>query len=37
MDDLTWGLVKMAYGFFKKVVVADRLALFVDPVYADLG
>ncbi|MBK7288369.1 MAG: MBOAT family protein [Flavobacteriales bacterium] len=37
MDDLRSGLVKMAYGFFKKVVVADRLALFVDPVYADLG
>jgi D-alanyl-lipoteichoic acid acyltransferase DltB (MBOAT superfamily) len=27
------GLFRIACGFFKKVVIADRLALFVDPVY----
>ena len=27
------GLFRIALGFFKKVVIADRLALFVDPVY----
>jgi alginate O-acetyltransferase complex protein AlgI len=26
-----------AIGFFKKVILADNLALFVDPVFADLG
>jgi alginate O-acetyltransferase complex protein AlgI len=29
------GLKLMAWGLFKKVVVADRLARFVDPMYAD--
>jgi alginate O-acetyltransferase complex protein AlgI len=29
------GLMQMAWGFFKKVVIADRLALIVDPVYAN--
>jgi D-alanyl-lipoteichoic acid acyltransferase DltB (MBOAT superfamily) len=29
------GLIRMAWGFFKKVVIADRLALFVNPVFAD--
>lgn len=33
-DNAAWGLKLMAWGFFKKLVVADRLAaLFVDPVY----
>lgn len=33
-DDAAYGLKLMAWGFFKKLVVADRLAaLFVDPVY----
>ncbi|MDE6455329.1 MAG: MBOAT family protein, partial [Dysosmobacter sp.] len=32
-DNAAWGLKLMAWGFFKKLVVADRLAaLFVDPV-----
>ena len=31
------GLQLMVWGFFKKVVVADRIALLVNPVYASLG
>jgi len=31
----TSGLKLMAWGMFKKVVIADRLALVVDPVYGD--
>lgn len=31
---VTSGLKKMAWGFFKKLVVADRLALYVNDVYA---
>src|ERR1051325_1615645 len=36
--DFDWGrfkngLMQMGWGFFKKVVIADRLALIVDPVY----
>lgn len=29
------GLILMAWGFFKKLVIADRLALYVEPVYSD--
>lgn len=29
------GLLRMAWGFFKKLVIADRLALFVNAVYGD--
>ena len=32
---LTSGLKRMAWGFFKKLVIADRLALQVNDVYAD--
>jgi len=32
---LTSGLKRMAWGFFKKLVIADRLALHVNDVYAD--
>ncbi|MBN1383795.1 MAG: MBOAT family protein [Elusimicrobia bacterium] len=32
---VTGGLKLMLWGMFKKVVIADRLALFVDKVYAD--
>ncbi|MDN5203123.1 MBOAT family O-acyltransferase [Fulvivirgaceae bacterium BMA10] len=28
-----YGLILMLWGFFKKVVIADRLATFVDPIY----
>lgn len=37
-ENAAYGLKLMAWGFFKKLVVADRLAtLFVDPVYRNLG
>ncbi len=32
-DQVTAGLKRMAWGFFKKIVVADRLALYVNDVY----
>jgi len=32
-DDATNGLKLMAWGFFKKIVIADRLAVVVDQVY----
>jgi alginate O-acetyltransferase complex protein AlgI len=32
--NVTSGLKRMAWGFFKKLVVADRLALYVNDVYA---
>ncbi len=35
MSNLRHGLVLMVWGMFKKAVIADRLALAVDPVYAD--
>jgi len=31
------GLLQMAFGIFKKVVIADRIALLVDPAYGDLS
>ena len=33
-DRITSGLKRMAWGFFKKLVVADRLSLYVTDVYA---
>ncbi|HSH66093.1 MAG TPA: MBOAT family protein, partial [Bacteroidia bacterium] len=27
------GLIRVTWGFFKKIVIADRLALFIDPVF----
>jgi alginate O-acetyltransferase complex protein AlgI len=36
-DRVTNGLKLMAWGLFKKVVVADRLATLVDPAYANPG
>jgi D-alanyl-lipoteichoic acid acyltransferase DltB (MBOAT superfamily) len=35
--NIATGLFIMAIGLFKKVVIADRLALFVDPVFNDLS
>lgn len=32
-DNMRTGMLMFTWGLFKKVVVADRLALFVDPVY----
>ena len=32
--EVTAGLKRMAWGFFKKLVIADRLALYVNDVYA---
>src|SRR5215469_1680696 len=32
---ITNGLKRMAWGFFKKLVIADRLALYVNDVYGD--
>lgn len=32
-EDLSAGLTRIVWGLFKKVVVADRLALFVNPVF----
>ena len=34
-DRITGGLKRMAWGFYKKLVVADRLALYVNDVYAN--
>jgi alginate O-acetyltransferase complex protein AlgI len=34
-DRVTSGLKRMAWGFFKKLVVADRLALYVNDVYGN--
>lgn len=31
------GLLIMAWGYFQKIVVADRIALFVNPIYGDIG
>jgi D-alanyl-lipoteichoic acid acyltransferase DltB (MBOAT superfamily) len=33
-DDVNAGLKRMAWGFYKKLVVADRLALYVNDVYS---
>jgi D-alanyl-lipoteichoic acid acyltransferase DltB (MBOAT superfamily) len=36
-DRVKLGLLQMVQGLFKKVVIADRLALLVDAVYGNLG
>lgn len=36
-DNAVIGLRLMAWGLFKKMVIADKLALYVDYVYADIG
>lgn len=35
-DKITYGLKIMAWGFYKKIVLADTLALYVDKVYGDI-
>ncbi|MEZ0609540.1 MBOAT family protein [Fibrella sp. WM1] len=34
-ENIKAGLMRMAFGFFKKCVIADRIAMMVDPAYAD--
>ncbi len=36
-SNVVQGLFRIACGFFKKVVIADRLSLFVDPVYNNIN
>jgi len=36
-DRITSGLKRMGWGFFKKIVVADRLALYANDVYSNPG
>lgn len=36
-DNIVGGLKLMAWGFFKKLVIADRCAFFVDEVYNNIG
>lgn len=36
-DNITKGLYRISLGLFKKVVIADRLAMFTDPVFNDLS
>jgi alginate O-acetyltransferase complex protein AlgI len=35
-DNMRFGMLLFTWGLFKKVVIADRLALYVDPVYNDV-
>lgn len=35
-DNLRFGSLLFTWGLFKKVVIADRIALYVDPVYNDV-
>lgn len=35
-EKATYGLKLMAWGFYKKIVIADMLAVFVDRIYEDL-
>lgn len=36
-DAFTKGAVRMMWGFFKKLVIADRITKFIDPVFADFN
>jgi alginate O-acetyltransferase complex protein AlgI len=36
-DRIVWGLKQMLWGFFKKLVIADRCGAVVDQVYGHLG
>lgn len=35
-QDATYGLKLMAWGYFKKLVIADNIAAFIDPLYANV-
>lgn len=35
LDRIKWGVVMMAWGFFLKLVVADRIGVYVDAVFLD--
>lgn len=37
LDDLKFGMMKMLWGYFLKLVIAARLTILVDTVYADAG
>ncbi len=37
MEDIRYGLNKIALGFFKKLVIADNVSVFVDYVFMDLS
>ena len=37
LDQLRNGIILMIWGFFLKIVLADRIAVFVDHVYANIG
>jgi alginate O-acetyltransferase complex protein AlgI len=36
-DNMRFGMLLFSWGFFKKVVVADRLGIYVDAVYSDVN
>lgn len=36
LKNINFGILLMLWGFFKKIVVADRLALYVNPAYNDV-
>lgn len=36
-ENIKEGLMRMAWGLFKKVVIAERLAMVVDPAYANIS
>ena len=36
-DNISFGLRLMLWGFFKKIVIADRLSIYVDTVYNNAG
>lgn len=35
--DVSYGSQRMIYGYFKKLVIADRIALFTESIFSDVG